>query len=113
MRSPIMGALTYLIVAALVATEAAMYLFRYSKVKDYYKGFQADPAGTGTDWFWLGDLIQSYANLGLFGLAFISQLLALFGILGGFNMIVWPTKSRWATSNTNNKTDRTIVATIV
>ena len=83
---PFMGNLTYLLVAAGVATHAALMAFRYSSRSGHYKSFLT---GTGTNWFEIGDLIQNYANLSLFGIAFVTQLLALFGIASGINALVW------------------------
>merc|ERR1712013_679522 len=81
-----MGNLTYLLVAAGVATHAALMAFRYASRSGHYAAFLA---GTGTNWFEIGDLIQNYANLSLFGIAFVTQLLALLGIATGLNAMVW------------------------
>jgi hypothetical protein len=83
---PFMGNLTYLLVAAGVTTQAALMAFRYASRTGYYLSFIS---GTGTNWFEIGDLIQNYANLSLFGIAFITQLLALFGIAAWLNALVW------------------------
>ena len=83
---PFMGNLTYLLVAAGVTTHAALQAFRYTSKTGYYTAFLT---GTGTNWFEIGDMIQNYANLSLFGIAFITQLLALFGILTWLNALVW------------------------
>ncbi len=83
---PFMGNLTYLLVAAGVATHAALMAFRYASRSGHYATFLT---GTGTNWFEIGDLIQNYANLSLFGIAFVTQLLALFGIATGINAMVW------------------------
>ncbi len=83
---PFMGNLTYLLVAAGVTTHAALMAFRYTSRTGYYNAFLS---GTGTNWFEIGDMIQNYANLSLFGIAFITQLLALFGILTWLNALVW------------------------
>ena len=83
---PFMGNLTYLLVAAGVATHAALMAFRYASRSGHYATFLT---GTGTNWFEIRDLIQNYANLSLFGIAFVTQLLALFGIATGINAMVW------------------------
>jgi len=90
MRSPMMGAITYLIIALLVSFDALMHLFRYSSLKNYYNMYATDTTGLVlTNWFKIGDLIINYTNMVVYGVAFITQLIALFGILGDINMLVW------------------------
>ena len=90
MRSPMMGAITYMLIAFFVALDAMLHLFRYSTVKDYYNQFATDTTGLVlTNWFKLGDIIINWTNLVVYGIAFLTQLIALFGILGDINMLVW------------------------
>lgn len=47
-------------------------------------------SGTGnTDYYKLVHMIENYGMLGLFGIAFITQLLATFGIMTDINLLVW------------------------
>ena len=66
---------------------SSSYLFRYSKMDNFYARFLADPAGT--DWFKIGDLIQRYAALTYFGIGWILQLLSIFGIAIPINGMYW------------------------
>lgn len=86
-RSAFVGNAVYTTVAALLSGLSFMYMFRYSSSSTYYNRFLAD--NTTTDWFKIGDMIQGWGGVGLWTLAFISQLLASFGVLIDFNVIVW------------------------
>ena len=89
---PLMGTITYLMVAIGVTTMTALDLFRYRQAdsdfdKDAYKAFAtgADSdikAGKfdGTNWAKTGDLITKYTNLAVYGIAAITQILAGLGI---------------------------------
>ena len=44
---------------------------------------------TNTNWYNLSNLIAGYGLLGLFGLAFVTQVLSIFGIASFVNVLVW------------------------
>jgi len=88
---PFMGTITYLMVAIGVTTSTALDLFRYKSDKDYYDATQTGskddiktvdnkPVFDGTNWAKTGDLISKYINLGVFGIAAITQIMAGLGI---------------------------------
>jgi len=84
---PFMGEITYLMVAIGVTTSTALDLFRYKSDKDYYEGAQTGSKDdynakgfVGTNWAKTGDLISKYINLGVFGIAAITQIMAGLGI---------------------------------
>ena len=85
---PFMGTITYLMVAIGVTTHTALDLFRYKSDKDYYDAtatgskddLDANKKFDGTNWAKTGDLISKYINLGVFGIAAITQIMAGLGI---------------------------------
>ncbi len=85
--NPTMGNVVYLLVAAAFVTEASLHMFRYTKKTGFWTQFHAD--SSTTDWFKIGDQIQYYGNLSLYGAAFLTSLLALFGIAPMINVMVW------------------------
>lgn len=86
-RSSMAGNLVYTLVPGLLSGLSFMYMFRYSTNTNYYNRFIAD--NTVTDWFKLGDMIQGWGGVGLWTLAFLTSLMASFGVLVDFNVIVW------------------------
>ena len=85
--SPMAGQLWYLFIATNAVVTSSLYLFRYSTTTNYYAKFLADPAST--DWFKIGDKIQSYAQLAYFGIGWILQLLSIFGIAIPITGMYW------------------------
>ena len=82
-----MGNVVYLLVATAFVTEACLHMFRYTTKDGHWSKFLAD--SSVTDWFKIGDQIQYYGNLALYGMALITSLLALFGIAPSINVMVW------------------------
>lgn len=68
------------------AGSMAVQLFRYRSASDYYD--DGDILGD-TNYWQLGNQIGSYFWLGAFSTAAITQLLAIFGIANGINLLVW------------------------
>jgi len=91
--NPLMGELTYLMVAIGVTTKYALDLFRYNSASndddDYYDNFLTGDKPDSTNWYKTGELIQKYTWLGVFGIAAITQILAGLGIAPFVNMLVW------------------------
>ena len=81
------GSFSYLFVAAFAATHYSLAAFRYYSKSASRDAYLLD--STKTNWFEIGNYIINYGNLSLYGIAFITQLLALFGIAPYINYIVW------------------------
>ncbi len=84
--TPTIGCFAYLFVAAFATTHYALAAFRYTSKTGYYNTFKV---GSDTEWYKFGNYIINYGNLSLFGIAFITQLLAVFGIAPMINYLVW------------------------
>ena len=76
---------TFLVIAGTLAGATALDLFRYKSSDTYYEGGQY----FSQNWWKLGNQIQSYVALGTWGVFFLTQLLAMFGIGVEFNQMVW------------------------
>jgi len=50
---------------------------------------QAASGASNTDWYKLLHQIENFGAVGIFSIAFITQLLATFGIMVGINLLVW------------------------
>ena len=79
------GQLTFTLVAAVALTFTSLRMFRYRQFGTYYAAGDV----TGTNWWLIGNMISQYSALSLWGLAFLTQLLALFGVLNKVNFFVW------------------------
>lgn len=85
--NPMQGQITYLVVAATIAVRAGLNHFRYNAEKDHYKLWEH--VSYGTNWFkWANDL-HDWAALVIGSIAFISQLLSMFGVLTSVNVMIW------------------------
>ena len=79
--------ITFFFTAVGLAAGSAAQLFRYRSASDYYD------AGTevfGDRNYWeLSNIIPQYFYLGMGSLAALTQLLSIFGIGSGINLLVW------------------------
>ena len=79
--------ITFFFTAVGLAAGSAMQLFRYRSASDYYD------AGTevfgDTNYWELSNIIPHYFYLGMGSLAALTQLLSIFGIGSGINLLVW------------------------
>lgn len=92
MVNPVAGNLAFLTVATFITAFSYMRLFRWRKTVDgqdtYYAYWEALNLGTFNYWEW-ANVIMDWGRLGLFGLAWIFQLIATFGAATGFNRTYW------------------------
>ena len=83
--SPLAGQLSYLF-ASMVMTGFHVYqTFSVRTASTYYD----DGKILSTNYWSLAMLIFSYGGLGLFGIAFLTQLMALFGLFVPLNLFWW------------------------
>ena len=79
--------ITFFFTAVGLAAGSAAQLFRYRSASDYYD------AGTevfgDTNYWELSNIIPQYFYLGMGSLAAFTQLLSIFGIASGINLLVW------------------------
>ena len=77
--------LTFLFTALGVSLSSGLQLFRYRSNEDFYIG------GEYLDFngWKMANLLQDYSFLVLGGIAFITQLLSMFGIANEINLLVW------------------------
>jgi len=68
------------------AMESAMNLFRYRSSSTYYTN--GDTA-MDTNWWKLASQTMNYVELGVWGVAAVTQLLATFGMMNDINLLVW------------------------
>jgi hypothetical protein len=89
-KSSAIGHLVYIFIPTLYTGLAVLHIFRYSTNSDYYTRFVAD-SSQSIDWFKIGDYISNWGGLVLWGLAWLTSILALFGgaALVDLNMIIW------------------------
>lgn len=78
--------LTFLFTALGVSVGSALQLFRYRSDEDFY--LIGEQLTSGNTWKW-ANLLQDYSMLALGGIAFITQLLSMFGIANEINLLVW------------------------
>jgi len=93
-RMPILGNIAYISTALLAATAAGLRQFRWradgSYATKYYASWTAMEAEYGSTNYWeLGTLIADFGMLGIFGVAFVTEILATFGIAPELNVMVW------------------------
>lgn len=86
-KSPKMANLVFLIVASSYATYAGLQVFRYRTKSGYYD--VGELGGKATNWWRLSDSARLYGMVGIFGIAFLTQLLASVGIFTSYNMMIW------------------------
>ena len=86
--------LSYMIIALVEVLAAVLITFRYrsqdwngSTSDSFYKPYETHVGGT--NWWSLANMINSYGKLSIFGIAFITQLLATLGIAASINTIIW------------------------
>jgi hypothetical protein len=85
---PMDGNLAYLSVALGACMELVLYGFVWHP-SDSDTNSQLASGSANTDYYSLMHKIEVYGGLGVWGTAFITQLLATFGIMVGINMMVW------------------------
>ena len=76
---------TFFIVALTNTMLTADSLFRYRSSSTYYD----DGDVLGTNYWKLANQLSGYFWLGAFGIATITQLLAMYGVANGINLGVW------------------------
>jgi len=92
---PILGNIAYISTALLAATAAGIRQFRWRADDDTYAGkyyaiWTALEADLGSTNYWeLGTLIADFGMIGIFGVAFVTEILATFGIAPELNVMVW------------------------
>jgi len=86
----------YLLMASVEIAATVLLMFRYRKVswagdstKNYYTVWMETFGGADTNWWEVGNMILDFGKLSLWGVAWIFQLLAVFGILSEINMLIW------------------------
>ena len=91
MGAPWAANLVYLFIALGMTTRAGLNLWRYENgIRQVADFVEYDIAVLlKTNWWKQGWYLSRYGDLAIFGVAFISQLLALFGVAIAFNMSVW------------------------
>lgn len=82
---PMSGQITYTLVALGAVVSAAMDLFRY-RPSTFYDSYDTV---SDTNWWKYANLVGSYAGLTLGSVAFITQVLSIFGIAAEINIMVW------------------------
>lgn len=90
---PVAGNLSYLTVATFITALSYMRLFRWRKAAasgetDYYALWETLNLGAFNFWSW-AYFVVDWGRLGLFGLAWLFQLIATFGAATGFNRGYW------------------------
>ena len=55
----------------------------------WYKPYDTATGSTSFNWWWLASIIKQWGFLSIFGVAFLTQLIAIFGGLQGFNVAIW------------------------
>ena len=94
MRDPMMGQITYTMVAVGQAAWIGLDMFRY-----YSADSGRVPASVGTtDYAGLAHMIGGYGGLALWSVAAITQILSMAGIAAGVNMMVWHYGLEWGGS---------------
>ena len=79
--------LGYLLVTAMYVYYALMQVTRYRSASTFYDiGKLGD---NSTNYWKLSDQVRLYGILGIFGTAFVTQLLSTLGIAAGINLRVW------------------------
>ena len=86
--------INYLLMASVEIAATVLFMFRYKSVswtgdstKTYYDAWI--PRDGETNWWEIGNMILDFGKLALWGVAWIFQLLAVFGILNEINMLIW------------------------
>ena len=86
---PMMGQITYTMIAVSAATVTAFELIRYNPTSASIWGEWATAGLTGTNLTKLSRDIGGYAGLAFWSVASITQILSIFGIAADINMMVW------------------------
>jgi hypothetical protein len=94
-RMPILGNIAYISVALLAGTAVGMRQFSWRIKKDifpaeYYAAWTALESDLGSTNYWdLATMIADYGMLGIWAAAFVTEILATFGIAPEVNVMVW------------------------
>lgn len=89
---PVGANLAFLTVATFQATLSGMRIFRWRKTvtgQDSYYKLWTSAGLTTPNYYELAFMILDYGRVGLYGIAWITQLIATFGALSSFNRIWW------------------------
>lgn len=88
---PILGQVAYLSVALLATTAHYFQAFRWrTNTKSgvsYYENWTK--LAMGTNYWEYANMINNYAGLGIWGIAFITQSLSFAGLLAEINVMTW------------------------
>ena len=84
--SPALGQLIYTLLPMIAGTYHGISLFYFRKYPDHY---ERDQLTSPLNWRMWAMLIQDWGGLGVWGIAFLFQLISLFGAGGELNMIIW------------------------
>ena len=79
--------MTFFGIAVGLAAGSAMQLFRYRSASDYYD--DGDTVFGDRNWWRYSNIAPQYFYLGMGSLAAATQLLSIFGVATGLNMLVW------------------------
>ena len=90
----LLSQLGYLFVAAFEVAVASMIQFRYRKQDwnglasdDYYKSYEKYV--NSTNWWSIANMMHNFSKIGIYGIAFTTQLLTMVGVLPLLNTVVW------------------------
>ncbi len=83
-------------VATIEITATALMAFRYRSqnylgdaTKNYYYVWEQNHGTAAANFYQIAYMIVDYGKLGLWGVAWIFQIMALFGVLTDINMLIW------------------------
>jgi len=80
--------MAYLFTAGFACAHYSLLAFRYFGKAERYDSYTVDKS-TGTQWFELGSKMINFTSLAVYGVAFMTSLLALLGIAPSINYMVW------------------------
>lgn len=90
----LMAQISFALVAVFEISTSSMFAFRYrsrdwtgSASDSYYKPY--DTHVGGTNWWGLSSLISYYSRIAVYGVAFVFQMMAIFGLFPEINIYVW------------------------
>jgi len=80
--------MAYLFTAGFACAHYSLLAFRYFGKAERYDAYTVDKS-SGTQWFELGSKMINFTSLAVYGVAFMTSLLALLGIAPSINYMVW------------------------
>ena len=84
--SPMQGQMTFTVVALLQAGVIALKLFKYRPISTTYT---TGAAIFSINYWQIANMIDGYGGLFFWGVASITQLLSVFGVMADVNLLVW------------------------